>query len=213
MTGDSCKAEPESRPLRPLLAGGTACAELNVEAPVGAEWRIKGGYKAHKEVDRGREQVGSKVAEDSENGARLEKGRNVAGRSAVSVLKTREDLKDIAEQIRRELDHQFPGNDVLRTSESDDDGRRDGSAEDHYEEGDAVAAVARDKARSQGIARTKEQQQHGGDVAAKTQGGVGWESFLLKRSLRILLVEYDDATRHVVGALLRNCDCEGRYSS
>ncbi|XP_024365931.1 two-component response regulator-like PRR37 isoform X2 [Physcomitrium patens] len=208
MTGDSCKAEPESRPLRPLLAGGTACAELNVEAPVGAEWRIKGGYKAHKEVDRGREQVGSKVAEDSENGARLEKGRNVAGRSAVSVLKTREDLKDIAEQIRRELDHQFPGNDVLRTSESDDDGRRDGSAEDHYEEGDAVAAVARDKARSQGIARTKEQQQHGGDVAAKTQGGVGWESFLLKRSLRILLVEYDDATRHVVGALLRNCDYE-----
>ena len=41
--------------------------------------------------------------------------------------------------------------------------------------------------------------------------GGGWESFLLERHLRVLLVEDDDSTRHVVGALPRNCNYEGRY--
>lgn len=38
---------------------------------------------------------------------------------------------------------------------------------------------------------------------------VCWERFLPTRSLRVLLVEYDDSTRHVVSALLRNCSYEG----
>jgi pseudo-response regulator 7 len=38
--------------------------------------------------------------------------------------------------------------------------------------------------------------------------GGGWESFLLQCNLRVLLVEDDDSTRHVVGALLRNCNYE-----
>lgn len=37
----------------------------------------------------------------------------------------------------------------------------------------------------------------------------GWESFLPRGNLRVLLVEDDDSTRHVVGALLRNCGYEG----
>jgi hypothetical protein len=41
--------------------------------------------------------------------------------------------------------------------------------------------------------------------------GRGWESFILERHLRVLLVEDDDSTRHVVGALLWNCNYEGRY--
>ncbi|KAK7267590.1 hypothetical protein RIF29_20268 [Crotalaria pallida] len=35
-----------------------------------------------------------------------------------------------------------------------------------------------------------------------------WERFLHIRSLKVLLVEYDDSTRHVVTALLRNCSYE-----
>ncbi|XP_076901915.1 two-component response regulator-like APRR3 isoform X2 [Bidens hawaiensis] len=37
---------------------------------------------------------------------------------------------------------------------------------------------------------------------------VQWESFLPVRSLKVLLVESDDSTRHVVSALLRNCSYE-----
>ncbi|XP_043707864.1 two-component response regulator-like PRR37 isoform X2 [Telopea speciosissima] len=37
---------------------------------------------------------------------------------------------------------------------------------------------------------------------------VCWESFLPLRTLKVLLVENDDSTRHVVSALLRNCSYE-----
>lgn len=40
---------------------------------------------------------------------------------------------------------------------------------------------------------------------------VRWERFLPLRSLKVLLVENDDSTRHVVSALLRNCGYEGRF--
>ena len=36
-----------------------------------------------------------------------------------------------------------------------------------------------------------------------------WESFLPVKTLKVLLVENDDSTRHVVSALLRNCGYEG----
>lgn len=39
--------------------------------------------------------------------------------------------------------------------------------------------------------------------------GVCWERFLHIRSLKVLLVEYDDCTRFIVTALLRNCSYEG----
>ena len=42
------------------------------------------------------------------------------------------------------------------------------------------------------------------------QGSVfPWESFLHVRSIKVLLVENDDSTRHVVTALLCNCNYEG----
>ncbi|KAF5175966.1 Two-component response regulator-like prr73 [Thalictrum thalictroides] len=47
----------------------------------------------------------------------------------------------------------------------------------------------------------KQQQQPAGSV-------VRWERFLPLRSLKVLLVENDDSTRHVVSALLRNCSYE-----
>jgi pseudo-response regulator 7 len=206
MTADLCEGESESRPQRPF-GGGAACGEPNVVAPLGAEGRLKGGFKAHREVDRGREQVGGKVVDGREKSfARLENVRRLAGRTGVAVLKTREDAKEIAEQIRRELDHQFPANDAVRTSESGEDGRRDDGAEDHYEEGDAVVAAACEKLAA---GQTKEQQ-NVVEVTPRGEGEGGWESFLLQRTLRVLLVEDDDSTRHVVGALLRNCNYEGR---
>lgn len=39
---------------------------------------------------------------------------------------------------------------------------------------------------------------------------VHWERFLPLRSLKVLLVENDESTRHVVSALLRNCGYEGQ---
>ena len=41
---------------------------------------------------------------------------------------------------------------------------------------------------------------------------VQWERFLPVRSLKVLLVEDDDCTRHVVSALLRNCSYEGVFT-
>ncbi|PIN13302.1 hypothetical protein CDL12_14073 [Handroanthus impetiginosus] len=52
-----------------------------------------------------------------------------------------------------------------------------------------------------GILQVQQQQQSQGTV-------VCWERFLHVRSIRVLLVENDDSTRHVVTALLRNCNYE-----
>lgn len=41
---------------------------------------------------------------------------------------------------------------------------------------------------------------------------IRWERFLPIRSLKVLLVENDDSTRHVVSALLRNCSYEGELT-
>lgn len=38
---------------------------------------------------------------------------------------------------------------------------------------------------------------------------VHWERFLHVRSIKVMLVEDDDCTRHIVTALLRNCNYEG----
>lgn len=42
---------------------------------------------------------------------------------------------------------------------------------------------------------------------------VCWESFLHLRSVRVLLVENDDCTRHIVAGLLRNCSYEAVEAS
>jgi pseudo-response regulator 7 len=54
-----------------------------------------------------------------------------------------------------------------------------------------------------GVQQVDEQkQQHQGPV-------IRWERFLPVKTLRVLLVENDDCTRHIVGALLRKCGYEG----
>ncbi|KAL2533681.1 Two-component response regulator-like APRR7 [Abeliophyllum distichum] len=56
-------------------------------------------------------------------------------------------------------------------------------------------------AQDQGILQVQQQLKPQGTV-------VCWERLLHVRSIRVLLVENDDATRHVVTALLRNCNYE-----
>jgi pseudo-response regulator 7 len=41
---------------------------------------------------------------------------------------------------------------------------------------------------------------------------IRWERFLPVKTLRVLLVENDDCTRQIVGALLRKCGYEGMYA-
>lgn len=55
-----------------------------------------------------------------------------------------------------------------------------------------------------GVLQVQQQQQQAPGT------GACWERFLHVRSIRVLLVENDDSTRHVVTALLRNCNYEGR---
>lgn len=75
-----------------------------------------------------------------------------------------------------------------RTNEEENDGRMD-------------------LLQAQTILHAQHQQQH------QPQGPiVRWERFLPRRSLKVLLVENDDSTRHVVSALLRNCSYEGDIS-
>lgn len=59
----------------------------------------------------------------------------------------------------------------------------------------------RDLVQVQTVLQTQQQQPPGPLVR--------WERFLPLRSLKVLLVENDDSTRHVVSALLRNCSYEG----
>ncbi|MCD9645282.1 hypothetical protein HAX54_034108 [Datura stramonium] len=63
----------------------------------------------------------------------------------------------------------------------------------------------RDLVQVQAVLQTQQQQQPPGPL-------VRWERFLPLRSLKVLLVENDDSTRHVVSALLRNCSYEGYVS-
>lgn len=42
-----------------------------------------------------------------------------------------------------------------------------------------------------------------------TKKMVQWEKFLPRMVLRVLLVEADDSTRHIIAALLRKCSYRG----
>lgn len=41
---------------------------------------------------------------------------------------------------------------------------------------------------------------------------VRWENFLPQMVLRVLLVEADDSTRHIIAALLRKCSYKGIFT-
>ncbi|PIN08046.1 hypothetical protein CDL12_19391 [Handroanthus impetiginosus] len=92
----------------------------------------------------------------------------------------------------------------------DDKGIQDGVLDERkisFQDGDLKldAAVEDEKGaanvlQGSGVLQVQQQQPQG--------TGVCWERFLHVRSIRVLLVENDDSTRHVVTALLRNCNYE-----
>ncbi|XP_073064226.1 two-component response regulator-like APRR5 isoform X2 [Primulina eburnea] len=58
------------------------------------------------------------------------------------------------------------------------------------------------------ISQKKSSTEGGGNAAAagaSSSSVVGWERFLPKMAVRVLLVEADDSTRHIIAALLRKC--------
>ncbi|KAI5077779.1 hypothetical protein GOP47_0007603 [Adiantum capillus-veneris] len=68
------------------------------------------------------------------------------------------------------------------------------------------ASMARSRALQQAVSQGVRQAQLYQQQALPQQPSViRWERFLPQQQLRVLLVEDDDATRHVVSALLRNC--------
>ncbi|CAK9858522.1 unnamed protein product [Sphagnum jensenii] len=58
------------------------------------------------------------------------------------------------------------------------------------------------------LQHSKQQQQQQQQQVQSGPSAGGWESFLPHSQLRVLLAEDDDCTRHVVSALLRNCNYE-----
>jgi pseudo-response regulator 7 len=75
--------------------------------------------------------------------------------------------------------------------------------EDVEDYDDRQMEAVQDKAHAQVVLQSSQQQPQ--------RPLVHWERFLPLRSLKVLLVENDDSTRHVVSALLRNCGYEGRF--
>lgn len=74
--------------------------------------------------------------------------------------------------------------------------------EDVENRNDGKTEVVQLQVQMQGVQQRSQQQPEGPLVC--------WERFLPLRSLKVLLVENDDSTRHVVCALLRNCGYEGQ---
>ncbi|XP_021295916.1 two-component response regulator-like PRR37 isoform X2 [Herrania umbratica] len=72
--------------------------------------------------------------------------------------------------------------------------------EDAEDRNDGKTELVQVQVPVQGVQQTSQQQPQGPLVR--------WERFLPLRSLKVLLVENDDSTRHVVCALLRNCGFE-----
>ncbi|RDY06744.1 Two-component response regulator-like APRR7, partial [Mucuna pruriens] len=106
----------------------------------------------------------------------------------MSVDGDSEELKELAQRLR--------------------DGKKVAGGDHGLCEGDEVKCngVAEDVKDGQGgTVESSSVQQH----IPQPQGSIiCWERFLHVRSLKVLLVEKDDSTRHVVTALLRNCSYE-----
>ncbi|XP_008777759.1 two-component response regulator-like PRR95 isoform X2 [Phoenix dactylifera] len=55
------------------------------------------------------------------------------------------------------------------------------------------------------VVMAEEEKKGGGEEGEGETGVVRWERFLRRMSVRVLLVEGDDSTRHIIAALLRKC--------
>lgn len=63
--------------------------------------------------------------------------------------------------------------------------------------------------RKEVVVMAEEEKKGGGEEGGEKTGVVRWERFLRRMSVRVLLVEGDDSTRHIITALLRKCSYRG----
>lgn len=68
----------------------------------------------------------------------------------------------------------------------------------------------RGEERKEVVVMTEEKKGEGEEGGGMT-GVVKWERFLRRMSVRVLLVEGDDSTRHIITALLRKCSYRGPF--
>lgn len=107
-------------------------------------------------------------------------------------------------ELRETNHHAHDGNGSVNNGVS---GREQSPVEENELKINGLARNTEDGRKStvhaQDILQIQQQQQPQGSM-------VCWERFLHLRSLKVLLVENDDSTRHLVTALLRNCSYEGQ---
>lgn len=147
---------------------------------------------------------------DHSNTMKIEQGyRSRADKDGARVMKTCEDQEGHQGKAR---------NSAIELKDATEegcfhvaDGRKDKSLRLMPGKGSGDEAnVARSRALQEAVCQGVMQVQRRFQQPIHTQQTslVHWERFLPQRQLQVLLVENDDATRHVVSALLRNCSYE-----
>jgi hypothetical protein len=181
--------------------------ENNVRAFGMWQARLKGGYRAHDGTCLHGEGVRNDgVGAGDKMKLLVENGSN---RGTLRSLETRGHLgRSAKEHMRSKLEgSHFPAEVITKREieNEEEEGRDEEGTGDEFEEGDGLIAeaVIQQSKLQQNLQHSKQQQVQSGPSAG------GWESFLPHSQLRVLLAEGDDCTRHVVSALLRNCNYEG----
>ncbi len=185
--------------------------ENNVKASGMWQARLNGGYRAHDGTCLHGEGVRNDgVGAGDKMKLLVENGSN---RGKLRSLETRGHLgRSAKEHMRSKLGaSHFPAEVITKREIGNDEeeGRNEEGTGDDFEEGDGVIAeaVIQQSKLQQNLQHSKQQQQQQQVQSGPSAGG--WESFLPHSQLRVLLAEDDDCTRHVVSALLRNCNYEG----
>jgi hypothetical protein len=214
----SMTAAGESDCCRPSQSHPRAdcCTQQNVEV-LGAskkqQQQLKGIYRTQNDGGTGSLKECKGTAEECRRGGgdnltgAVEKELNYADEVArLNGPKPRDGGKILKDHFRsRETGNRFPYKDPRKGPSRPDACIEYIVLEDDFKEGDGSSAAA------VFCPKQAEQKQQLQQVQPGTN--VCWESFLRQHHVKVLLVEDDDATRHVVSALLRNCNYEGHSLS
>lgn len=210
----------ESDCCRPSQSHARAdcCTQQNVEV-LGAskkqqQQQLKGIYRTQNDGGTGSLKECKGTAEECRRGGgdnltgAVEKELNCADEIArLNGHKPRDGGKILKDHIRRmETGNRFTYKDPRKAPSRPDACIEYIVLEDDFKEGDGSSGAGAG-AGAVFCPKQAEQKQQPHQVQPGTT--VCWESFLPQHHVKVLLVEDDDATRHVVSALLRNCNYEG----
>ncbi|KAL3695766.1 hypothetical protein R1sor_009842 [Riccia sorocarpa] len=166
--------------------------------------------------------AGAGKDEDLKNGFSGSSDLNVESKGSEKDVQKAADMElDAVVQGRDEKRKNRDGTSLTRVQSSDDE--RDEETEDDFEHGSGAVADVGSNRHPQQAHQSHPKEQSGKVDRPHNQqkqqeqqplpqsaplATAGWESFLPQKQLKVLLAEDDDSTRHVVGALLRNCSYE-----